>query len=271
MPRVSWLAHDWSLASARYRHIIPSRALEQMGVRVGGNEVLIVSKHGWDWDEVTRGFKRVVMDVCDDHFGNPALGQHYLDACARADAVTCNSREMARVIKTCTDRDAWVIPDPYEQPERAPRVGNELLWFGHALNLPDLRAVMDSIAEYPLQIVTGGLEGVCKPPLVQWSPQAMDAAYEACGMVIIPTGKSMAKSGNRAIESIRRGRFPVCGYLPAYADLGVWVGDIADGVDWALSHPGEVVKRIGHAQAYVRKAYSPQRIAEQWLEVLQHV
>jgi glycosyltransferase involved in cell wall biosynthesis len=90
-------------------------------------------------------------------------------------------------------------------------------------------------------------------------------------MVILPTGKSMAKSGNRAIESIRRGRFPVCGYLPAFADLGVWVGDIADGVQWALENRREALARIGHAQAYVRKAYSPRRIAEQWLEVIQSV
>jgi hypothetical protein len=271
MPRVNWLAFDSALASARYRQHIPRMALEQMGVRAGGRDVLIAGKHGWNWDVATDGYRRVIFDVCDDHFGNPALGQHYLDACAKADAVTCNSREMARIIKARTDRDAWVIPDPYEQLERAPRVGRDLLWYGHATNLPDLRAVMDSIAEYPLQIVTGGLEADCKPPLVQWSPEAMDAAYEACGMVIIPTGKSMAKSGNRAIEAIRRGRYPVCGYLPAYADLGVWVGNIADGVDWALSNPSETVKRIGHAQAYVRRAYSPRRIAEQWLEVLQHV
>lgn len=270
MPGVSWLALDSRLASARYRRDIPAAALSQMGVRVGGRDVLIAGKHGWRWDDVTRGFRRVVFDVCDDHFDGPH-GAHYLDACARADAVTCNSREMARVIKARTDRDAWVIPDPYEQPERAPQIGRDLLWYGHASNLPDLRAVMDSIAEYPLQIVTGGLGAPCAPPLVQWSPQALDAAYEACGMVIIPTGKSMAKSGNRAIEAIRRGRFPVCGYLPAYADLGVWVGDIADGVQWALENPRETLARIGHAQAYVRKQYAPRRIAEQWLEVIQSV
>ena len=270
MPGVSWLPWDSALASARYRRDIPAAALAQMGVRVGGRDVLIASKHGWRWGEATQGYRRVIFDVCDDHFAGP-LAEHYLDACAQADAVTCNSREMARVIKARTERDAWVIPDPYEQPERAPRLSEELLWFGHALNFPDLRAVMDSIAEYPLQIVTGGLGAPCAPLLVQWSPQAMDAAFEACGMVILPTGKSMAKSGNRAIESIRRGRFPVCGYLPAYADLGVWVGDIADGVQWALENRREALARIGHAQAYVRKAYSPRRIAEQWLEVIQSV
>ena len=270
MPGVSWLAFDSSLASARYRRDIPAAALAQMGVRVGGRDVLIASKHGWNWDEVTRGFRRVVMDVCDDHFDGP-YAAHYLDACARADAVTCNSREMARVIKARTERDAWVVDDPYEQPERAPRLSRDLLWYGHALNLPDLHAVADSIAEYPLTVVTGGVGVVCEPPVVQWTPDALDAAFNACGMVVIPTGRSMAKSGNRAIEAIRRGLFPVCGYLPAYADLGVWVGNIADGVAWALENRRETLARIGHAQAYVRKRYSPRRVAEQWLEVLQHV
>ena len=96
----------------------------------------------------------------------------------------------------------------------------------------------------------------------------MDAAFERAGLVIIPTGKSMAKSGNRAIESLRRGLFVVAGYLPAYADLGIYIGDISDGVKWALSHQDEVIYRIKSAQDYIRNEYSPERIGQLWIKAL---
>ena len=90
-------------------------------------------------------------------------------------------------------------------------------------------------------------------------------------LVVLPTGNRLCKSGNRAIEAIRRGLFPVCGPLPAYADLGVYVGRIDDGVDWALSHREEAIKRVRAAQDYVRDEYAPSRIGKLWLEVLNYV
>jgi hypothetical protein len=97
----------------------------------------------------------------------------------------------------------------------------------------------------------------------------MDAEFERAGLVILPTDmRPKAKSGNRAIESIRRGVFPICGPLPAYADLGVYIGDIDRGVDWALANRGEVLKRIRAAQEYVRAEYNPARIGRLWRAML---
>lgn len=270
MPGVSWLAVDPLLASARYRRDLIVPHLRQFGVQPGGRDVLVLSKHLWDWDDA-RGFRRVVYDVCDDHFQS-GHADKYLEGCARADAVTCNSAEMARRIKTVTGRDAWVIDDPYEQPECEPRVGPELLWFGHKAGLLALRPWLDRIAQYPLTVVTGGYLEHVSPSFVPWSPQNMDAAFDACGMVLLPTlPERQCKSANRAIESVRRGRWPVCGPLPAFADLGVWVGDIADGVQWALENPPEVLRRLRASQDYVRERYAPRRIAERWADVFKSI
>jgi len=81
----------------------------------------------------------------------------------------------------------------------------------------------------------------------------------------------MAKSGNRAVEAIRRGLYVVANPLPAYADLGMWQGDIRQGVDWALSHRGEVLRRIKNSQDYVRHEYSPQRIGRLWANALSSI
>lgn len=248
------------LASSRYRSIIPAQQLKCAGVGEG-TDWLVIGKHGWDWAKQTEGFSKICFDVCDDHFDG-AHGKHYREGCERANLVTCNSAEMARVIYAKTGKEAVVIPDPFEQFEGEARINDKLLWFGHQSNLADLVPWLDKLPN--LRVVTG----LKAPGVIEWSPEAMNTAFDQCGLVVIPTGKSMAKSGNRAVESIRRGLFVVAGYLPAYADLGIYIGDIADGVDWALSHPDLVLRRIKAAQAYVFEEYAPHRIGKMWLKAL---
>jgi glycosyltransferase involved in cell wall biosynthesis len=97
----------------------------------------------------------------------------------------------------------------------------------------------------------------------------MDKAFDEAGLVIIPTGRRQTKSANRAVEAIRRGLFVVAEPLPAYSDLGIWIGDIAQGIEWALSHKEEAMERVRISQEYVEKTFSPRRIAEQWLALLE--
>lgn len=271
MKSVTFKCWDVNVASARLRAIIPQRELSALGVPIG-RDVLVIGKHDWDWDAETRDSKRVIFDVCDDHFADE-LAPHYIDACSRADAVTCNSRAMALRIAEITGRDAWVIPDPWEAPESEPRIGDHLLWYGFSANIRDLMPWLDLLAGYRLTIVSNIQpgRGPANVERVTWSFRAMDEAFAKAGLVVLPTGNRLCKSGNRAIEAIRRGLFPVCGPLPAYADLGVYVGRIDDGVDWALSHREEAIKRVRVAQDYVRDEYAPSRIGKLWQEVLNYV
>ena len=150
--RITFASFGPKIASSRLRAEIPQRELASLGIEAG-RDVLVIGKHGWEWDKATKGFARVVYDVCDDHFGDN-LSAHYLGACARADAVTCNSHVMRDIVKAKTGRDAWVIPDPWESPECAPRTGRSLLWFGHRRNLRDVTPWLDKLAGRDLTIVT---------------------------------------------------------------------------------------------------------------------
>ncbi len=259
--RVTFRHFGAHLASSRYRSIIPAQVLKARGIEQG-TDWLVIGKHGWDWEKETAGYRHVCFDVCDDHFRDQ-FQEHYRSSIQRATLVTCNSQEMRRLILVETGKDAAVIPDPYEQPEEKPRISDRLLWFGHASNLRDLTPWLERIG--PIEIVTN-LDKVAG--ITPWSPETMNAAFSRAGLVIIPTGKSMAKSGNRAVESIRRGLFVVSGYLPAYSDLGCYIGDIGDGVDWALSHREEALRRIREAQRYVASEYSPERIGRLWESAL---
>lgn len=270
---ITFRVWDERWASSRYRGVIPQRALMGLGVPKT-RDVLVIGKHGWDWDAETAGYKRVVYDVCDSHWGD-RWRDEVVANCQRADAVTCNSRVMASEIKQHTGRDAWVIPDPYESPQRPARCHDRLLWFGFHWNAQALAPWFPKLLGKSITLVTDvEHESEVGPNVraVPWTPEAMQREFDAAGLVILPTDmRPAAKSGNRAIESIRQGLFPVCGYLPAYADLGVWVGDIEHGVDWALGNPQEAVRRIEAAQRYVAFEYSPLQIAKRWQEVLAHV
>lgn len=249
------------IASSRYRASIPARELACRDIWPG-KDWLVIGKHGWEWERVAVGYRKVCFDVCDDHF-NDQHAEHYLSCINRADLVTCNSPEMARLIFSHTGRVATVIPDPYEQPEKEPHIGESLLWFGHRSNLPDLMLWLEVLP--PVRVITG--PAPCS--FEEWSPALMNEAFDSAGLVVLPVGAKKAKSGNRAIEAIRRGLFVVAGDLPAYSDLGVWVGDIKAGVEWALSHKDEAIQRIRASQAYVEKEYSPQRIADLWIAALE--
>jgi hypothetical protein len=246
------------LASSRYRALIPQRFFDK------GSDVLVIGKHGWTWEAKTEGFAHVVYDVCDDHYSDH-LAPHYLRCTQRADLVTCNSEEMARIILAQTGRKAIVIPDPYEQPERPARVHDKLLWFGHRSNLADLIPWLHQIP--PCVVVSNTpLQGV-----TQWTPEAMDAPLTPQDSLSSLLASPPPSRPIELLRALRRGLFPVADTYLAHADLGVWVGDIADGVRWALGHQDEALSRIKRAQAYIRDEYSPERIGGLWKRALESI
>jgi hypothetical protein len=258
------------IASSRYRSAMPAAELAKLGVP-RGKDVIVLSKHWWKWDEVATGYKKTVFDCCTDYFQTDGpLREFYLDVCGRVDAVVASSAEMARRIKHHTGRDAWVIEDPYEERECDPAVHKTLLWHGHLRNAgPEIEAVRHTLSGYPLICVTGGGNTV-PPGYNEWSPETLDKAYAQCGMVLLPYhAGNMESTANRAINAIRRGRWPVCHPMPALAELGVWQGDIAEGVRWALANQNEVLNRLYAMQDYVNARFSPRAIAGKWKSMLE--
>jgi hypothetical protein len=258
--KVTFVDFGPELASSRLRAKIPQRELAKMGIEKG-SDVLVYGKH-WITDAVLENFKKIVFDVCDDHFDSEH-GPYYRRHIAMADAVTCNSEVMQQRIKEVTGRDAIIVGEPYESEERAPSIGPSLLWFGHRSNLHDLKRILHTLKE-PLKILSN------HPDFPKWTPESYREAIESPCIVIIPTGKSLAKSENRMVEAIRNGKYVCAEHLPAYKAFSQFypLGDIPSNIEWALSNPEQAVERIQAAQSYIRDKYSPRSIAEQWLGVL---
>jgi len=176
-----------TLASTRYRCLIPHRELQKAGVKsviLCGNlygvgpQKIVEFLHEFDVETVVIGKTNhpsmidlaglarshgcyLVADFCDDHFGVPALGPLYRELARLADQIVAGTPQMAEVVATETGRRAVIIPDPYEGPRGEPRFapGGErlkLLWFGNVTNIDGLNAVLPELAslsrEQPMRL-----------------------------------------------------------------------------------------------------------------------
>jgi hypothetical protein len=191
----------------------------------------------------------VIVDFCDDHFD----WVHYKEALRLADAVTCPTEAMAKIIKE-HGRDATVIGDPYEYPEEKPHCnGLNLLWYGHAVNKHSLERILPDLEGYNLRVVSnfGGA--------IPWSHETMLEEFAKADIVLMPATAEY-KSPNRTVEAIRQGCFVV-----SERDLGIpeiYVGNILEGIKWTQTQ--NVNQRISKAQKFVMDEFSPKTLIDKW-------
>ena len=191
----------------------------------------------------------VIVDFCDDHFD----WVHYKEALRLADAVTCPTKAMAKIIKE-HGRDATVIGDPYEYLEEKPHCnGLNLLWYGHAVNKHSLERILPDLEGYNLRVVSnfGGA--------IPWSHETMLEEFAKADIVLMPATAEY-KSPNRAVEAIRQGCFVV-----SERDLGIpeiYVGNILEGIKWTQTQ--NVNQRISKAQKFVMDEFSPKTLIDKW-------
>ncbi len=151
---------------------------------------------------------------------------------------------------------ARIIADPYENLMRPPEVtGDRVLWFGHQANAHTARPYADLITH-----VCAGFGWS-----LEWERDAIDLAA-----VVLLTGNNPGASANRPAKAIRAGRFVVCpDESPAsWAEIpGIWLGDVREGIRWALNNREEACKRIRAGQEYTQIHFSPRLIGSQWTEL----
>lgn len=248
------------LASWRYRIKIPSQELRKLGFQTStgtDGDVVFFAKHFGDLELAEKCDKPIIFDWCDDHTGD-RFAQHYRQMANLATVVTCPTQVMKQVIFEDTGREAVVISDPYEYPEQSPKKpGEKLFWFGHQSNLHTLKGL--DLNGYRVAVLTGDA----------WSYENMLKCFKETDMVIIPTNpEKQYKSPNRMVESIRQGHYVVSGPMPAYIGYRMWLGDIREGLAWAINHPEEVKEAILEGQEIVRERNSPEVIGAEWAKLL---
>lgn len=277
---VAWVHRSPDLASFRYRAAVPARECEKLGIKTqinGGNaSVVVFSKPvAEDLDLAGSAIKsgaKVVVDFCDDHFGSGKLGGLYRNMGELATRIVAPTAEMAKRVLGYTGREATVIPDAYENDLCAPHaVGNQALWFGHRLNLPDMEPHIPTVAHagFALDIATGPTYK--NEQWVHWGPAALSKCLAKTNLVLLPTRKGAEyKSPNRLLNAIRAGCFPICSHHPSYTEFRnlVWVGDMRTGLMWAKAFQGDLDGLVLQAQEFVEANYSPAAIGYRWAQML---
>jgi len=260
------------------------------------------------WIEESRRRCLVVADLSDDlnaaarMYDLPWLAE-FQQRLAQACPLTVPSAAMRERVSRTAAHGVTVIEDPYERevasPARfAPARVVRLAWFG--VFGPPLRPFIEAqfsgiarrLAPRPLEIsfVTDAaqeglvaqmaaalraIHSVCNLRFVSWSLDAVGQEVTKADLVVLPQDAGSewgrVKSHNRLVEALRAGRFAAVSPIPSYRELEewAWVGeDLADGVEWALAHPAEVVQRITGGQALVEQRFSPERIGGLWANLL---
>ena len=261
--RVSFIhAMDEDQASYRYRAQIPAAYLDYPMNDFTADTLVFSKPQPHELMQMARAKARgawVVVDFCDDHFD----WMHYAEALRMADAVTCNTEVMAERIKEL-GREAAVIGDPYEYTKLMPHCrGANLLWFGHSVNRDSLARIMPELNGFPLRVVSN-MDGA-----IPWSKETMLREFITADIVVIPA-TDRYKSNNRTLESIRQGCFVVAEEHPSLTDIpGIWIGDIREGIEWAMQNPQLANDRTLKAQKYVETRYSPQTLTAAWRKAIQ--
>ena len=242
---------DKTSASWRYRAKIVSEGWASLN-DLTANTLIFAKPQANELMDMAKAKARgawVIVDFCDDHFD----WVHYKEALRLADAVSCNTEVMAKIIKE-HGRDATVIGDPYEYPEEKPHCnGLNLLWYGHAVNKHSLERILPDLVGYNLRVVSnfGGA--------IPWSHETMLEEFAKADIVLMPATAEY-KSPNRAVEAIRQGCFVV-----SERDLGIpeiYVGNIKEGIEWTQTQ--NVNQRISKAQKFVTEEFSPKILIDKW-------
>jgi hypothetical protein len=242
------------LASYRLRVEIPSKHLGVPYVIGKPGNPSFFYKDG-DCKLAVSLFVPVVYDVVNDHF---ASKREYREMCSVADRITCASDVMADVVWKHTGIEATVIDDPYENAELEPLCyGNGVAWFGHSANISSIRPY----TEIPGLVVCSNVAGA-----VPWSPVNELLTLSGCAVVLV-TGNNPGASSNRIVKALRAGRFVVTpGGVESWDRFKdfIWVGNVREGIAWALNNREEACNKIKAGQEWVRSRYSPEVIGSQW-------
>lgn len=247
------------LASFRFRVAIPaSRLTVPYRIGVTGSPTFFYKDGN---PTLAKALKTgVVYDVVNDHFSGPRAASYHAMAQA-ADVLTTCSEVMRETVRRATGRESVVIDDPYENECAAPAVdGDRVLWFGHGANLSSLKPYADT----PGLVVCSNVAGA-----IPWSHENEADCIESAAVVLL-TGNNPGASTNRIVKAIRAGRFVVTpGGVPSWEQFRefCWIGDVSEGVRWALNNREEACKKILAGQAYTLARFTPSAITGKWMEV----
>jgi hypothetical protein len=257
-------------ASYRYRARRPAEALGA-GLNAEADVYIFAKPHQDNAADLlalkSRG-KYCIVDTCDIHWQRPEIKTMMMEA----HALTVNTPYMAQLVQQQFGRETTIIEDPYEYEERPPHCqGNHLLWFGHPSNGDSFNRFAQFIHNFPYEVVTRrkAAEGVeIDQHVKDWSLEGLRESLAVADIVLLPE-TAPYKSCNRTVEAVRQGCFVVAEPHQSLIGFpGIWIGNIKEGVAWAIQHQTEARAMTAQAQEYIRERYSLAHTVNAWRTLL---
>jgi hypothetical protein len=315
--RVGWKAatSDQNVASYRFRALRPVEALKQRGHdvevasldRIDSYDAVVFSKSYRRADhQLARSLKaagkRVIFDLCDNHFYNPYNLTSYRSAHAElvemislADLIVCSTPALARVLvaESGTTKPVSVIGDAADLlalPQRsAAGPTKSLLWFGShgSPNAPcgmnDLLAIEPLLRklsrEHDFRLVVcsnnrskfDSLKGYFATALdyAEWSLETFPALLADAEAVVIPLSRNPfvnCKTHNRVSTALGAGVPVIADAIESYREFAPYctLDDWEKGLREVLGNPDSARARARPAREYLLKHWSMEQIATQW-------
>ena len=261
---------------------------------INGSDLYIIGKKFREdiLDVLLKTSSKFILDINDYKLHRPQEKELYRKACNYASAFTTTCSFLAEQIKKEleTDLPIYVIPDPTERKLTPPKLKKfnkrtdtiNLVWYGSRKNLfhLDLNEIKNRLCNMDyrirLQIITNKEP---EDPLewIDWSYDTQEKLVNEADFVFMPVGEKTkhelfvkSKGNNRPIDAICQGKFALTNnVIPSYLELSKYlhVGDVFDGLIFAIEHPKTVYDKIIAGQKYIEKNYMPNIVAQKWLQL----
>jgi hypothetical protein len=260
--------------SYRARARLVGKCIDNIGTAFSNDIVVLGRIHKEkDVESLRNNNIPYIHDICDNKW--PELEKLWSNTNEFAIAITTTCEELKKLIETKTDKPVYVVPDPTEREQEPVIFETKQVYngcyYGSYGNLKQIDFNNYDLSKVNLNVMSN--EG----PLM-WSFEAQGKMVRESDLVILPVNNDHAmtkyKGHNRPIDAIRQGKFVITNAtIPSWVKLKdyMWVGDINEGIKWAINNPSEVIKKVGDGQSFIEEFYTPEKVKILWEQVYNNV
>ena len=261
---------------------------------------------GWKEEDLKRykNVKGLIWDVCDNYFSDHRRDQA-ISFAKKCFLITTTTEIMKQILEKelsnlGLDREVVVIPDAayynFSEPTFNPQDKIvRCFWYGYSVNLP--RCNWDQLVFRPmlnnmhklknvhLTIMngTGHLpEGIelsgAKFNLEPYSPERQEFLSRDVDFVLLPINPRLkftrGKSHNKLVDALACGTMPIASAQPSYlpfSDYAHITDDIVGSMLHCIANPEETVERIRLGQEYIKKNFTPEIVAQKWIDLIERL
>ena len=260
----------------------------------------------WKKEDLNRytNIKGLIWDICDNYFSDHRR-QEAIWFAKNCKLMTTTTPVMKKILERelkdlGIKREIIVIEDPvyfnFVEPTFTPKKGLvRCLWYGYDVNLQ--RANWDQLVFRPMlnnlhklknvhfTFINGGghvppgieLSGA-KYNLVPYSPEVQYQYSKDADFIVLPINPRLpftrGKSHNKLVDGLACGTMvlasPQNSYLP-FSDYAHVTDDIIGSMLHCLNNPEETVERIRLGQEYIKDNFTPDIIAQKWIDLIERL